>query len=353
MTSARTRLALEADDDDLDAQWLLGVHATTARRGRGAVQLDNGTTIHADGIVVATGARARSWPGSEGLAGVHVLRTIDDAMALRDELRPGARLVVIGAGFIGAEVASTAAKLGLDVTVVEAALAPLAGPLGVQLGAAVARLHTEHGTRLLCGAAVAGLIGNDRVTGVELADGRRLAADVVVVGIGAIPNIEWLRDSPIELANGVVCDEGGATSIPNVVAVGDCAAWHEPSVGWPHRVEHWTGAMERPAIAVATLLAGGRHNGTFRPNPRTSGPTSTTAGSSSPASPIPATTSPSRWATCATPASWPCTGVGVNRSPCWAWISRGCSPAGDASWPSSRFRPDSVSTPAPQQRRSR
>jgi len=96
---------------------------------------------------------------------------------------------------------------------------------------------------------------------VELADGRRIAADVVVVGIGAVPNIEWLRDSAIELANGVVCDAGGATSVPNVVAVGDCAAWHEPSVGWPHRVEHWTGAMERPAIAVATLLAGGRHDG--------------------------------------------------------------------------------------------
>ena len=254
-------LALEADDDDLTAEWLLGVHAARLDPPAGAVQLDNGSAIHADGIVVATGARARSWPGADGLAGVHVLRTIDDAVALRGELRAGARLVVIGAGFIGAEVASTAAKLGLDVTVVEAALAPLAGPLGVQLGAAVARLHTEHGTRLLCGAPVAGLIGDERVTGVELADGRLLAADVVVVGIGAIPNVEWLRDSPIELANGVVCDAGGATGIPNVVAVGDCAAWHEPSVGWPHRVEHWTGALERPAIAVATLLAGGRHTG--------------------------------------------------------------------------------------------
>jgi NADPH-dependent 2,4-dienoyl-CoA reductase/sulfur reductase-like enzyme len=254
-------LTLEAEDDDLNAEWLLGVHATRLDAGASAVQLDDGRAIHADGIVIATGARARTWPGSEGLAGVHVLRTIDDAAALRDELRPGARLVVIGAGFIGAEVASTATKLGLDVTVVEAALAPLAGPLGVQLGAAVARLHTEHGTRLLCGAPVAGLIGDDRVTGIELADGRRLAADIVLVGIGAVPNIEWLRDGPVELANGVVCDAGGATSVPNVVAVGDCAAWHEPAVGWPHRVEHWTGALERPGIAVATLLAGGRHDG--------------------------------------------------------------------------------------------
>jgi NADPH-dependent 2,4-dienoyl-CoA reductase/sulfur reductase-like enzyme len=254
-------LALEADDDDLKAQWLIGVHATRLDAAAGAVHLDDGTTVRADGIVVATGARARSWPASARLAGVHVLRTVDDAIGLRRELRPGARLVVIGAGFIGGEVASTAAKLGLHVTVVEAALAPLASPLGVRLGAAVARLHTEHGTRLLCGAPVADLTGRDRVTGVQLADGRRLAADVVLVGIGAIPNVEWLRNSPLEISNGVVCDEGGATSIPNVVAVGDCAAWHEPSVGWPHRVEHWTGALERPAIAVATLLAGGRHDG--------------------------------------------------------------------------------------------
>ncbi|MFY9918874.1 MAG: FAD-dependent oxidoreductase [Mycobacterium sp.] len=254
-------LALEADDDDLNAQWLLGVHATRLDAAAGAVHVDDGTTVRADGIVVATGARARTWPASARLAGVHVLRTVDDAIALRRELRPGARLVVIGAGFIGGEVASTAAKMGLDVTVVEAAPAPLAGPLGVRLGAAVARLHTEHGTRLLCGAPVADLTGRDRVTGVQLADGRRLAADVVLVGIGAIPNVEWLRDSPLELSNGVVCDEGGATSMPNVVAVGDCAAWHEPCVGCPQRVEHWTGALERPAIAVATLLAGGRHNG--------------------------------------------------------------------------------------------
>jgi NADPH-dependent 2,4-dienoyl-CoA reductase/sulfur reductase-like enzyme len=254
-------LALESDDDDLAATWRLGVHARRLDAAAGAVALDDGSTVRADGIVLATGARARVWPGAHRLSGVHVLRTIDDALALRDELRPGARLVVIGAGFIGAEVASTATKLGLDVTIVEAAPTPLAGPLGEQLGAVVARLHAEHGTRLLCGVGVTGLTGTGRVTGVALADGRRVAADVVVVGIGAVPNVEWLRDSPLELANGVVCDGGGATSMPNVVAVGDCSAWHEPSIGRPHRVEHWTGALERPAIAVATLLAG-RHNGT-------------------------------------------------------------------------------------------
>jgi NADPH-dependent 2,4-dienoyl-CoA reductase/sulfur reductase-like enzyme len=249
-------LALELDDENLDARWLLGVHATGLDAGAGAVALDDGTELRADGVIVATGARARVWPGAQHLAGVHVLRTIDDALALRQDLRPGARLVVIGAGFIGAEVASTAIKLGLDVTVIEVACTPLAGALGEELGAAVARLHAKHGTRLLCGVGVSSLTGADHVTGVELADGRHLAADVVVAGVGAIPNVEWIESSGLALANGVVCDAGGATSIPNVVAVGDCAAWYEPCVGTAHRVEHWTGARERAAVAVSTLLAG-------------------------------------------------------------------------------------------------
>ncbi|WP_406273937.1 FAD-dependent oxidoreductase [Nocardia sp. NBC_00881] len=255
-------LALELDDENLCARWVLGTHATRIDAAGGAVELEDGTRLSADGVVIATGARARRWPGSEAMAGVHVLRTLDDALALRDGLRDGARLAVIGAGFIGAEVASTARKLGLEVTVVEAAPTPLAGPLGVRLGAAVARLHTEHGTTLRCGVGVAGLTGSDRATGVELADGTHLTADVVLVGVGAIPNIEWLHGGPVELGNGVLCDAGGATSIPQVVAVGDCASWHEPFLGRRHRVEHWTAAMERPAIAVSTLLAGGLYQGT-------------------------------------------------------------------------------------------
>jgi NADPH-dependent 2,4-dienoyl-CoA reductase/sulfur reductase-like enzyme len=258
-------LTLELDDENLDARWLLGVHATGLDTGRGAVALDDGTKVRADGVIVATGARARAWPASEHLTGVHVLRTIDDALALRRDLRPGSRLVVIGAGFIGAEVASTATKLGLDVTVIEVACTPLASVLGEDLGASLARLHAKHGTRLLCGVKVSGLTGADHVTGVELADGRHLAADVVVAGVGAIPNIEWLDGSGLELANGVVCDGGGATSIPNVVAVGDCAAWYEPGVGAAHRVEHWTGARERAAIAVSTLLEGGYQGAPVKP----------------------------------------------------------------------------------------
>jgi NADPH-dependent 2,4-dienoyl-CoA reductase/sulfur reductase-like enzyme len=252
-------LALESDDEDLAASWRLGVSVAGLDAAAGAVTLEDGSRVRADGVVLATGASARCWPGA-ALAGVHTLRTLEDAVALRAELVAGARLAVIGAGFIGGEVASTARKLGLEVTVIEAAACPLAGPLGAQFGAVVAGLHTAHGVALRCGVAVAGLTGTDRVTGVALADGSRVPADVVVCGIGAVPNIEWLRGGPLALADGVVCDAGGATSLPNVVAVGDCAAWHEPALGRAHRVEHWTGALERPAIAVATLLAGASTN---------------------------------------------------------------------------------------------
>ncbi|MBU3067284.1 FAD-dependent oxidoreductase [Nocardia sp. NEAU-G5] len=255
-------LALEADDEDLQADWLLGVAATDLDPDSRSVGLSDGSRVYADGFVLATGSRARRWPGTENLSGVHVLRTIEDAVRLRGELRPGARLVVIGAGFIGGEVASTARRLGLEVSIVEAAPTPLAGPLGPELGAVVANLHADNGTVLHCGVGVVGVTGGDRVTGVELADGRYLPADVVVVGIGGVPNIEWLQASGLELGNGVLCDLGGATDIPHVVAVGDCAAWLDPVTGTHHRVEHWTGASERPAIAVSTLLAGGHYQGT-------------------------------------------------------------------------------------------
>jgi NADPH-dependent 2,4-dienoyl-CoA reductase/sulfur reductase-like enzyme len=190
------------------------------------------------------------------LAGVHVLRTLDDALGLRVDLVPGSRLVVIGAGFIGAEVASTARALGLEVAVVEAMTTPLAGPLGAEMGAVVSGLHDDHGVRLLCGTGVSRLVGRDRVEAVELADGTVLPADVVVVGIGAAPNIEWLTGSGLALGNGVECDSEGRTNIPGVIAVGDCASWHDPRLGRAHRVEHWTGALERPATAVSSLLHG-------------------------------------------------------------------------------------------------
>ncbi|WP_217237602.1 NAD(P)/FAD-dependent oxidoreductase [Streptomyces sp. AC555_RSS877] len=256
-TLGEAELALEVDGEDLRAEWLLGVRATGLDHAARTLRLADGRKVQADGVVIATGAAARTLPGSEGLAGVHTLRTLDDARALRDELSRGGRLVVIGGGFIGAEVASTAYTLGLDVTVVEAAPTPLAGPLGETMGAIVSALHADHGVRLECGVGVKGLSGETRVDAVLLEDGRTVPADIVVVGVGARPNVEWLEGSGIALDNGVKCGADGRSSLAGVVAVGDCANWYDPRAGHHRRVEHWTGARERPDAAVATLLAGG------------------------------------------------------------------------------------------------
>jgi NADPH-dependent 2,4-dienoyl-CoA reductase/sulfur reductase-like enzyme len=256
-TMDESALSLEADGEDLGAEWLLGTRATGFDRDERLVRLADGSAVRADGFVIATGAAARTLPGGEGLAGVHTLRTLDDARALRDDLARGGRLVVIGGGFIGAEVASTAYALGLEVTVVEVAPTPLAGPLGHEMGTVVSSLHADHGVRLLCGVGVKGLTGAERVEAVLLEDGSSLPADTVVVGVGARPNTEWLHGSGIALDNGVTCGQDGRTSVAGVVAVGDCANWYDPAAGQHRRVEHWTGALERPAAAVATLLSGG------------------------------------------------------------------------------------------------
>lgn len=248
-------LALETDTDALDAEWILGTRAVSFDAATRLVHLEDGATVHADGLVIATGASPRSLPPIAGAENVVTLRTIADAQKLRELLRRGGRMVVIGAGFIGAEVASTAHALGMEVTVLEKSPTPLCGPLGAQLGAVVAGLHERAGVELLCGADIEDFeLTGGSVSAVTLAGGRVLPTDVVVVGIGAVPNTGWLEGSGIELGNGVVCDAVGATSIPGVVAVGDCAAWWDPATGRHHRVEHWTGAAQRPAVAVGALL---------------------------------------------------------------------------------------------------
>lgn len=256
--SSLADIELEGPDDALlDLDWRLGTAAVGLDPTGRAVLLADGSEIRADGVVLATGARARALPGAPAPTGVHVLRSLDDALALREDLQRGGSLVVIGGGFIGAEVASTARSLGLDVTVVEALPVPLAGPLGAEMGAACGELHAANGTRLLTATGVTGLVtaaGGNRVTGVELFDGRELPADVVVVGIGAQPNVEWLEGSGLALAGGVVTDARGATALPGVVAVGDCAAAWSPAAGRHVRIEHWTHALEQPAVAVSALL---------------------------------------------------------------------------------------------------
>jgi 3-phenylpropionate/trans-cinnamate dioxygenase ferredoxin reductase component len=238
-----TDLALSTEDEGVE--WRLGHAAVRLDPASRTVTLDDGEEISSDGVVIATGARARSpW-------GAHTLRTLDDALVLREKLRAGGPVVVIGAGFIGAEVASTARAMGLDVTVVEALPTPLAEPLGEEMGTHVAALHADHGTKLITGIGVTGVVGGTRVL---LADGRELLAATVVVGVGATPNVEWLAGSGIELSAGVRTDAWCATNIPHVVAVGDCAASHNRFAGAVVRLEHWTNALRQPEIAAATLL---------------------------------------------------------------------------------------------------
>ncbi|MGW6936983.1 NAD(P)/FAD-dependent oxidoreductase [Lentzea sp. NPDC054927] len=247
---------LTLSDDDFDAEWRLGVRADRVDAETASVHLSTGETVRADGLVIATGGRPRTLPGTSNLAGVHTLRTLDDAVALRADLQPGARIVVIGAGWIGAEVASTCRSLGLEVTVVEAAPIPMERALGPTLGSLCADLHADHGVDLRLGVGVASFVDNGtRVTGVVLHDGTHLPADVVVAGIGMEPATGWLHGSGLALDNGVLCDTGCVTSIPSVVAVGDVARYRTPSGGHV-RHEHWTNASEQATVAVRNLLAG-------------------------------------------------------------------------------------------------
>jgi 3-phenylpropionate/trans-cinnamate dioxygenase ferredoxin reductase component len=248
-------LALTTDDDaDLDLEWLLGDPAAGLDPGGCSVVLASGREIVTDGVVLATGARARPFRGAQ-LGGVHTLRTIEDAVELRRDLQAGRHLVVIGAGFIGAEVASTARKLGVEVTVIESDPLPLGRVLGPELGAACTALHEDNGVGLITGTFVTELVGNGRVREVHLADGRTVPADAVVVGIGALPNIEWLAGSGVAHDHrGVWTDSAGATNLPQVVAAGDCTFSHCLYAGIELRQEHWTNALQQPAAAVATLL---------------------------------------------------------------------------------------------------
>jgi 3-phenylpropionate/trans-cinnamate dioxygenase ferredoxin reductase component len=256
-------LAEQSDIDELDAQWRLGVAAERLDPAGGRVVLSSGEDVTADGVVIATGGAPRRLPAADGLRGVHVLRTVEDADALRADLTGGAQhVVVIGAGFIGAEVAATCRTLGLEVAIVEAMPVPLSTALGPELGAVCAGLHATKGVRLLTGTTVqewltaADGAGRRRVTGLQLSDGQRLRADVVVVGIGMQPAAGWLADSGLLVDNGVLTNAGYVTEWPNVVAVGDVARPWSVRTGRYARREHWTDAAEGPAIAVRNLLAG-------------------------------------------------------------------------------------------------
>ena len=250
-------LALEAEDEDLQVEWRLGVAATALEPAAGAVRLSDNGSVDVDGVVVATGAVPCRLPGSDQYDNVHVLRTLEDAVALRQDLLPGRRLVVVGAGLVGLEVASTARALGVDVTVVDPHAAPLSGSLGLQVARVVTTLHEGNGVRLLSGTRVEALVGTGRgrAEGVQLQDGRRISADVILLAIGVRPAVDWLQGSGVQVdRRGVLCDGAGTSSIPNVVAVGDCSAWYDAEDADFRREEHWTAARERALVAAGSLL---------------------------------------------------------------------------------------------------
>lgn len=219
---------------------------------RRSLELASGERLGFEGLVVATGSAPRGLPGP-AIEGVFTVRTLDDALALRAALVPGARLVVVGGGFIGAEVAATARRLGAEVTIVEVDAAPLTRALGVEIGSLVARLHADEGVEVRCGVAVAGVEGDGRVERVRLADGTALDADAVVVGLGVRPATGWLEGSGLELCDGVVCDAFCRASAPGVVAAGDVARWQHPQLG-AVRIEHWENAVTQGRFAAGTLL---------------------------------------------------------------------------------------------------
>jgi NADPH-dependent 2,4-dienoyl-CoA reductase/sulfur reductase-like enzyme len=193
-------------------------------------------------------------PGSDSLAGVYALRTLDDAIAVRSALEKGARTVVIGAGFIGSEVASGAKKRGVEVTVLEALPTPLVRATGEAMGQAIASLHTRNGTTLRCGVGVDRLEGDGKVERVVLTDGTVIEADLVVVGIGIVPNTAWLDGSGVVCDNGIVCDETLWTGIPGVYAAGDVAHWINPMFAERQRMENWTAAAEQGAAAARNAI---------------------------------------------------------------------------------------------------
>lgn len=242
--------------DDLDLTWHLGVAATGLDLAGRTVRLGGGDQLPFDGLVIATGATPRRLPGTDHLAGVHTLRTLDDCAAIRAGLEGAGprRVVVVGAGFIGAEVAATARGLGHDVTLVEALPVPLERSVGPVLGQVVADLHRAHGVHVHLGVGVVRITGDERVEQVHLTDGAELDADLVVVGVGVTPNTEWLEGSGLTIDNGVVCD-ATCLAAPGVVAAGDVARWPNRRFGEVMRVEHWDNAVEMGAHAARTLVA--------------------------------------------------------------------------------------------------
>jgi NADPH-dependent 2,4-dienoyl-CoA reductase/sulfur reductase-like enzyme len=243
---------------DNDITLRLGSAAQSVDTAAKTVTLADGTALSYDDLVIATGLVPKRIPSIPDLAGIWVLRSLDDALALREHATSARRAVIIGAGFIGCETAASLRKLGVDVVLVEPQPAPLASVLGEQVGQLVARLHRAEGVDVRTGTGVAEVRGDDNghVSTVELSDGTVLDADLVVIGIGSRPATNWLAGSGVDLADtdrGVLCDEVGRTSAPHVWALGDVASWRD-ATGHQVRVEHWSNVAEQARVLVPSLL---------------------------------------------------------------------------------------------------
>ena len=254
------RIALRKPEalDELQLTWKLGAPATALNTATSTLTLATGETISYDGLIIATGGVVRRLPQQPTLAGIHVLRSIDDAEHLRAELNEGTRVVVIGAGFIGLEAAATATKRGAKVTVLEGLDAPLIRALGPEMGSAIGDVHTRNGVTIRCGVSVASINGTTRVESISLADGEVVPADVVIVGIGVAPATAWCENSGLTIADGIVCDAQLNAGPKNVFAAGDVLRWPNhlfTDVEETMRVEHWTNAAEQGAHAAKNLLA--------------------------------------------------------------------------------------------------
>jgi 3-phenylpropionate/trans-cinnamate dioxygenase ferredoxin reductase subunit len=238
----------------LSLDLVLGQRALSLDSEARTLTLMNGDTLSWDGLVIATGARARRLSIGTELTGVHVVRTLDDSLAVRAAFVAKPRVLVVGAGFIGLEVASACRKLGLGVTLIEADPLPLARSLGARVGESVARMHRGHGVDVRCNVTLSALEGQGRVERARLSDGTTLDVDLVVAGIGVTPEIGWLATSGVTLGNGVECDARCATNLPGVVAAGDVVSAPNPIFGETMRIEHWSNAIDQAQLAAATLL---------------------------------------------------------------------------------------------------
>ncbi|MFE2043080.1 NAD(P)/FAD-dependent oxidoreductase [Streptomyces sp. NPDC059477] len=250
-----------ATEDEIAALTLdlrTGRRATALRTGEGGttVTVDDGTSLGAEVVVIATGSAARRPRFPSDLRGVHCLRSLEDGLALRAALADAERVVVLGAGFIGCEVAAAARELGREVTVVDIQPVPMHGVLGPVVGDHFRRLHQARGTAFELGTGVDGLVGDGHVRGVRLADGRVLDADLVVIGFGGVPETRWLEGSGVAMDNGVLCDDAGRTTAAGVFALGDAARWHSPRHGRPVRSEHWNHVGLQASVVAENIVAG-------------------------------------------------------------------------------------------------